>query len=66
MEQPDVFVAVLVKQKEAVLPLFLESLEAWDYPKEKLFLYIRTNNIVRRRCEKRLYNMRNFFTRSTP
>jgi|688.fasta_scaffold161303_1 hypothetical protein len=44
MEQPDVFVAVLVKQKEAVLPLFLESLEAWDYPKEKLFLYIRTNN----------------------
>ena len=44
MEQPDVFVALLVKQKEAVLPLFLESLEAWDYPKEKLFLYIRTNN----------------------
>ena len=44
MTQPDVFLALLVKQKEAVLPLFLESLNSWDYPKENIFIYIRTNN----------------------
>lgn len=44
MTQPDVFLALLVKQKEAVLPLFLESLNDWDYPKENIFIYIRTNN----------------------
>ena len=44
MTQPDVFLALLVKQKEAVLPLFLESLNNWDYPKENIFIYIRTNN----------------------
>jgi len=44
MTQPNVFLALLVKQKEAVLPLFLESLNDWDYPKENTFIYIRTNN----------------------
>lgn len=44
MTQPNVFLALLVKQKEAVLPLFLESLNSWDYPKENIFIYIRTNN----------------------
>jgi len=44
MIQPNVFLALLVKQKEAVLPLFLESLNNWDYPKENIFIYIRTNN----------------------
>jgi len=44
MTQPNVFLALLVKQKEAVLPLFLDSLNNWDYPKENIFIYIRTNN----------------------
>jgi cellulose synthase/poly-beta-1,6-N-acetylglucosamine synthase-like glycosyltransferase len=44
MTQPNVFLALLVKQKEAVLPLFLESLNDWNYPKENIFIYIRTNN----------------------
>jgi hypothetical protein len=44
MTQPNVFLAILVKQKEAVLPLFLESLNNWDYPKENIYIYIRTNN----------------------
>jgi cellulose synthase/poly-beta-1,6-N-acetylglucosamine synthase-like glycosyltransferase len=44
MSYPNVFLALLVKQKEAVLPLFLESLENWDYPKENIYIYIRTNN----------------------
>lgn len=41
---PNVFIAILVKQKEEVLPLFLETLENLDYPKENIFLYVRTNN----------------------
>ena len=41
---PTVFVAVLAKQKEIVLPFFLKTLENLDYPKEKIFLYVRTNN----------------------
>lgn len=44
MSTPNVFIALLVKQKAAVLPLFLETLEAYDYPKDNIFLYIRTNN----------------------
>jgi len=44
MSVPNVFIALLVKQKSAVLPLFLETLEAYDYPKDNIFLYIRTNN----------------------
>ena len=44
MSMPNVFIALLIKQKSVVLPLFLETLEAYDYPKDNIFLYIRTNN----------------------
>jgi hypothetical protein len=44
MSVPNVFIALLVKQKSAVLSLFLETLEAYDYPKDNIFLYVRTNN----------------------
>jgi len=44
MSVPNVFIALLVKQKSVVLPLFLETLEAYDYPKDNIFLYVRTNN----------------------
>jgi hypothetical protein len=44
MEQPIVFVALLAKQKAQVLNFFLETLDAWDYPKDKIHIYIRTNN----------------------
>jgi hypothetical protein len=40
----NVFIAVLAKQKEKVLPLFLRSLYELDYPKENIFIYFRTNN----------------------
>ncbi len=43
-DTPVVFVALLAKQKEGVLNFFLENLEAWDYPKDKIHLYVRTNN----------------------
>jgi hypothetical protein len=39
-----VFIAVLAKQKEKVLPLFLRSLYDLNYPKEDIALYVRTNN----------------------
>ena len=41
---PRVMVAILAKQKEAALPLYLECIEALDYPKSEIVLYIRTNN----------------------
>lgn len=41
---PRVLVAILVKQMEPALPLYLECLEALDYPKSSIVLYIRTNN----------------------
>ena len=41
---PRVLVAILAKQKEPSLPLYLECIEAQDYPKSSIFLYIRTNN----------------------
>ena len=41
---PKVLLAILAKQKEEMLPLYLECIEALDYPKESIFLYIRTNN----------------------
>jgi hypothetical protein len=40
----NVFIAILAKQKEGVLPLFLRSLYELDYPKENISLYVRTNN----------------------
>jgi hypothetical protein len=41
---PRVLVAILAKQKEPALPLYLECIEALDYPKSSIVLYIRTNN----------------------
>lgn len=42
--EPIVFVALLAKQKAQVLNYFLETLDAWDYPKDLIHIYIRTNN----------------------
>ncbi len=41
---PRVLLAILAKQKEEFLPLYLDCIEAIDYPKTSIFLYIRTNN----------------------
>lgn len=41
---PRVLVAILAKQKEPVLRLHLAYLEALDYPKSSIVLYIKTNN----------------------
>ena len=41
---PRVMVAILAKQKERMLPLYLECIEALDYPKSSIVLYVRTNN----------------------
>lgn len=42
--KPLVFVAILAKQKEKMLPEWLKSLEKWDYPKDRMILYVRSNN----------------------
>jgi len=44
MKEPMICVAILAKQKEAMLPSWLESLSQWDYPKERMVLYVRANN----------------------
>ncbi|MBJ7533157.1 glycosyltransferase family 2 protein [Rhodomicrobium vannielii ATCC 17100] len=41
---PRVLVAILAKQKEEFLPLYLECIESLDYHKSSIVLYIRTNN----------------------
>ena len=41
---PRVLVAILAKQKEEPLPLFLRCIEELDYPKSSIVLYVRTNN----------------------
>ena len=41
---PKILVAILVKQKERTLPLYLRCIEALDYPKDRIVIYIRTNN----------------------
>jgi Glycosyl transferase family 2 len=41
---PVVFVAILAKQKEKMLPAWLDSLSKWDYPKDRMILYVRSNN----------------------
>ena len=41
---PRVLLAILAKQKEPVLPLYLQCIEDLDYPKSEIVLYIRTNN----------------------
>ncbi len=39
-----VLIAILAKQAEVALPLYLQCIEALDYPKSAITLYIRTNN----------------------
>ncbi|MBV8472185.1 MAG: glycosyltransferase family 2 protein, partial [Hyphomicrobiales bacterium] len=41
---PKILYAILAKQKERTLPLYLKCLEALDYPKDRIVLHIRTNN----------------------
>jgi hypothetical protein len=41
---PRVLLAILAKQKEKSLPLYLDCIERLDYPKSAISLYIRTNN----------------------
>jgi glycosyltransferase involved in cell wall biosynthesis len=41
---PRVLVAILASQNEEELPLYLECIEALDYPKSSVVLYIRTFN----------------------
>lgn len=42
--KPLVLVHVLVKDKERTLPFYLETLEQWSYPKDRIILYVKTNN----------------------
>lgn len=39
-----VLIAILARDKEATLPLYLECIEKLDYDKKNIVLYIRTNN----------------------
>lgn len=41
---PRILMAILAKQKEPVLPFYLDCIEALDYPKAAIDLYLRTNN----------------------
>lgn len=41
---PRVLLAILAKQKENSLPLYLKCIEELDYPKSAIVLYVRTNN----------------------
>lgn len=42
--KPLVLVHILVKDKEHTLPYYLETLEQWSYPKDRIILYVKTNN----------------------
>ncbi len=44
MVQPLVCIAILAHNKEHALPIYLKCIESLDYPKERISLYIRTNN----------------------
>jgi glycosyltransferase involved in cell wall biosynthesis len=41
---PRVLIAILAKQHETSLGLYLQCIEAFDYPKSSVVLYVRTNN----------------------
>lgn len=43
-EFPYVTLAILVKDKEVVLPVYLKCIDMQNYPKGKIHLFIRTNN----------------------
>lgn len=42
--KPLVLVHILAKDKEHTLPYYLETLEQWSYPKDRIILYVKTNN----------------------
>ncbi len=48
---PKVLLAILAKKKEATLPFYLRCIEALDYPKSAIALYVRTNNNTDRTTE---------------
>jgi hypothetical protein len=43
-ELPKVLVAILAKEKEDELPLYLDCIQNLNYSKSRIFIYIRTNN----------------------
>src|SRR5215475_11179462 len=49
--QPRVLLSILAKQKEKVLPFYLLCIEALDYPKSSIVLYVRNNNNTDRTLE---------------
>ena len=44
MKYPRVLLAILARQKEAVLPFYLSCIEALDYPKRSVVVHVRANN----------------------
>ena len=42
--EPVVFLHILAKDKAPVLPLYLECINNLDYPKDRIIVFIRTNN----------------------
>ena len=42
--KPLVLVHVLAKDKGKTLPYYLHTLEQWSYPKDRIILYVKTNN----------------------
>ena len=56
---PRVLIAILAKQKEPSLPLYLQCIEELDYPKSSIVLYIRTNN----NCDNTELILRNWISR---
>jgi len=48
---PRVLLAILAKQKQAMLPFYLACIDALDYPKQSIVLYVRTNNNKDRTAE---------------
>jgi len=45
---PTVMIAILGQQKESALPLYLQCIEALDYPKQQLSVYIQTYGDTKR------------------
>jgi len=43
-EPPKILVSILAKNKELTLPYYLETLLSWDYPKERIVLFVQTND----------------------
>jgi hypothetical protein len=43
-EPPKILVSILAKNKELTLPYYLDTLLNWDYPKERMVLFVKTND----------------------